>query len=209
MRYNEHDFTLTPWNPFLEKEGIRSKWNPLSEYKEFQVSVPDIDEDLFLNYMLCVYHKASPFVRDYESARERKMRTLDFFGVEKHDGNYKSGIQDILDGKNRIANSYIHRFCTLQNDQLFSMLQINMMAYDKLMHKMIGDIDKEDDTEKVAIITEKTSAELEKLLKRIQEQKKQFYQKDIEIIDTQDQEFLSYARVPGYPELIAHGHVSI
>lgn len=206
MNYIDEDFSGLPWNP-LKGKKVRTLWPAFSEYREFAKEIPGVNEDLFFNYMALVYHKNSPLVRDYESAKDRKYKALDELKVGRKDGKYDEALQDIVDGKNKDANRMIHRFLSLLNDQQFSLLQVTMISFDKLMIKLLEVSD--DGVERAVLETNKASLQLDQMAKRIQALKLEFYQRDTTILDEQDEEMLSYSRVPGYTERIVAGKIRI
>lgn len=205
--YSPKDFDNLPWNPLKVSKKVDEQWKPFAAYKEFQLPLNGMDRDMFLNYMCLVYHKDSVLVQDFDNITDRKHKALDLLGADHKDGFYSKAVEDVLNHKNRNADYMVIRFCSLQNNQRYTLLTTLSISYDRLMKDIYdkassGDMDGAKDIN----IMNKTANDI---LASIDKLKKEVFVNDKEVASSADEEMLSYARIPGYPELIAHGKISV
>ena len=205
--YSPKDFDNLPWNPLKIKKNVEEQWRPFQAYKEFQQSLRGMDKDLFLNMMCLSYHKDSLLVQDYDNINDRIHKSLSLLGVEHKNGEYKKDILEVIEHRNRAADMMIIRFCSLQNNQRYTLLVTLSISYDKLM-KQIYDETIDGGMEKAEMLG-KMNKTANELLKSIDQLKKEVFVNDKEIASAADEEMLSYARIPGYPELVAHAKIQI
>lgn len=200
--YTVKDFDNLPWNPLKEKKDIESKWK-FKSYAEFNIPMDKkFNKDLFYNLMCLVYHRESQLVTDIDNVSIRYQKALELLNIApKEDGKFEKNIQDILDYKNVLALKMIYRFCSVIGDFKYKTYIALSIAYDKELMSLIdgSDVEKFD---KVNKAINDTIVNLEKL-------KKEIFSKDDRVADQSNEEILSYARTPGYPELVAHGKIKI
>lgn len=206
--YNVKDFDNLPWNPLKEKKGIENLWKPFLAYKEFGYPLRGLDKDFFFNYMCLVYHFKSVLVQDFESPKDRKYKALDLLEIPSKDGKYSQAIEKMLNHENTSADLMIIRFCSLQNNQRYTLYITLGISYDKLMKKMYEQIDGKDLFSSAKEINALNSS-ANNLLESIDKLKKELFYNDMEVANQSDEEILSYARVPGYPEMFAHGKLEL
>lgn len=206
--YKPIDFDNLPWNPLRTKKKVADYYKAFSEYKEFQQELKGVEKDLFFNFMGLVYHKDSLLVKDYENITDRQYKALELLEVPVKDGSYAKPIEDIIKHKNVTADKMIVRFCSLMNNQRYTMFVTIGMNYDKLMFKINAEVsgnDIESGIENLAKFTKQA----DETLKMLDKLKKEIFVGDVEVANKADEELLNYARVPGYPELYASGKFQI
>jgi hypothetical protein len=206
--YADKDFDNLPWNPIRVKKDVDQQWRPLTAYKEFQYPLGNLDRDLFLNYMCLVYHKDSVLVADFENAKDRKYKALELLDVPHSNGKYSEHIERLINNNHESADLMIIRFCSLLNNQRYSLFVTLGMTYDKLM-KQIYETSQQEDLVNAVKDTGTLNKHANDILRSLDDLKKELFAKDKHISDKADEEFLSYARVPGYPEMLAHGKIEI
>lgn len=206
--YKPVDFDNLPWNPLRTKKKVADYYKAFGAYKEFQQDVKGIDKDLLFNLIGLVYHKECLLVKDYENITDRQYKALELLDVPVKNGEYPKVIEDIIKHKNVVADKMIIRFCSLMNDQRYTMFVTIGMNYDKLMFKINQEVsgnDIETGIENLAKFTKQA----DETLKMLDKLKKEIFVGDVEVASKADEELLNYARVPGYPELYASGKFEI
>lgn len=209
MLYKKEDFDNLFWNAFGNPKNVRTLWNTLNVYEEFQADLGGINEDLFFNYMEMVYHRDCVMVKDFDNTSDRKIRAFESLGEEKKKaGLFSVKVQEILDGKNKAANRMIIRFCALQHSQKWALLTVSSQSFDRLLFRMM-DKSEEKDIEDAATETDKIQKTLNNMLKNMEALKKEIFMGDMTTAADSDEDFLSHARVPGFTERIVRGDIRI
>lgn len=212
MAYKKDDFDNLFWNPLRNPKKVREQWSKFDLYKEFETKnfeMLEVDEDLLFNYILLTFHKECVIVKDYDNLLDRKHKVLDILGVKTNkDGLYPAGMELIIIGGSPTANKMIHRFCTLQNNQKYSTLCALGNNYDRILYRLVNEAD-EEDMAKAIELSAKSTKDLRALMDEIEKYKKEIFLGDKIVADNSDDDFLSYARVAGFPELIGAGKIKI
>lgn len=209
MSYKKDDFSNLPWNPFDNPTGVKKLYPPLTLYKEFSLDLLGTDKDLFYNFMVMNYHRESILVKDYDVIKDRKEKALEILDVDKNKSDkWPVNIERIINGSNDAANKMILRFCTLQNSQKYSLLCAMGTNYDRILFRLSEEANITDINEAVTL-SAKSFQELEKMSAQIDKLKKEVFSGDMKAADEADNDFISYSRVAGYPELIMVGKEKI
>ena len=196
--YTVRDFDNLPWNPLKDKKDIESKWK-FKAYKEFNEKLDkNLNKDLFYNIMCLVYHRDSQLVIDIDNVSMRYEKALELLNIKPDKNNkYEKGIQDLLEYKNLAALKMIYRFCSVIGDLRFKTFIALSINYDKKLLELMSNNDIEDLTKFNKALND-TLANIEKLQKEV-------FSKDETVANEAESEILLYARMPGFPELIASG----
>lgn len=199
--YTVRDFNILPWNPLKEKKDVESKWK-FKAYKEFNESLGRLDKDTFYNIMALVYHIDSQLVIDIENVSIRYQKALELLNIKSDkNGKYAKPIQDLLEYKNLSALKMIYRFCSVIGDLKYKTYIALSISYDKNLLDLMSMSDIED--------INKFNKATSDILSNIEKLKKEIFSRDDKVADESNEEILSYARMPGFPELIASGRKTI
>lgn len=200
--YTAKDFDILPWNPLKDKKDLESKWK-FKVYQEFSLPLDRrLNRDLFYNIMCLVYHRNSQLVIDIDNVSIRYQKALELLNVAPlADGKYERHIQDLIEYKSAPAIKMIYRFCSVIGDLKYKTFISLSTAYDK----KLSELSEVNDVEEMG----KFNKAIDEIIVNIEKYRKEIFAKDEQIADESNDEILSYARMPGYAEMVAFDKIKI
>lgn len=146
----------------------------LSKVKEFRANPGEkLDNNKVMQYILCLYDKASPYRKKYPDVLKRKIEVAHDceFQVEAG-GNFESPVEDFLKGKNRVVNQKAVAYVRLHRNFKYAYMVTIEESYYALMLEILGG-----ETKKIATAKE-VQGELEETLLEILNQDNNPYLRD-------------------------------
>jgi len=124
--FRVEDYDNMQYNPVVVPAGksVLEFYVKLKIYPEFNSIIPDVDRNLVLRYIFCMYCIGSPFFT-IDNVMQRKVIAAREVGFPVgKDGMHIKEYQSVMYGKNAIVNAMIIRFCRLQHSMAFTKLML-------------------------------------------------------------------------------------
>lgn len=132
MDYHKDDFKklLIPSYSLQKADEVGEKCVLLKKYDIFFFPLLELDRAEIIKFISFCYDEHSPFVRDYEDPRRRKVEAANFIGFDKDEhGAFEIKYSGVFLGINENVNKMIIQYCRLQRNTEFSKLVIFEEAY--------------------------------------------------------------------------------
>jgi hypothetical protein len=132
------------FNPTKVPEGVSifKIYPELSKYPTFKKSPgKEMDNDLVMLYVICMYDKSTPYRAKYPDVLKRKIEIAHDVGFEMSDkGIFSDPIEDMLRGNNSVVNNKIVEFVRLLRSHKYSYLvTIEASYYNVMLQVMEGE----------------------------------------------------------------------
>lgn len=157
-----------------DNTDILKFYKDLGKIKEFRANPGEgIDNNKIMQYILCLYDKASPYRKKFTDVLKRKIEVAHDceFEVEAG-GNFTAPVEDFLKGKNRIVNQKAVAYVRMHRNFKYSYMVTIEESYYSLMLEILGG-----ETRKIATAKE-VQGELEETLLEILNQDNNPYLRD-------------------------------
>lgn len=132
MDYHKDDFKglLIPSYSLQKADEVGEKCVLLKKYDIFFFPLPELDLAEIIKFISFCYDEHSPFVRDFEDPRRRKIEAANFIGFDKDEhGSFDIKYSGVFLCINETVNKMIIQYCRLQRNPEFSKLVIFEEAY--------------------------------------------------------------------------------
>jgi hypothetical protein len=170
----EYNGIMYPPDRVPEGTDILKFYKDLSKIKEFRLNPGEgLENTKVMQYIICLYDKASPYRRKYNDVLKRKIEVAHDceFEVEAG-GNFMPPVEDFLRGKNRVVNQKAVAYVRMHRNFKYSYMVTIEESYYKLMLEILGG-----ETKKIATAKE-VQGELEETLLEILNQDNNPYLRD-------------------------------
>jgi len=143
-QFNNLEFRGMMFNPTKVPEGVSifKIYPELSKYSTFKKSPgKEMDNDLVMLYVICMYDKSTPYRAKYPDVLKRKIEIAHDVGFEMSDkGIFSDPIEDMLRGNNSVVNNKIVEFVRLLRSHKYSYLvTIEASYYNVMLQVMEGE----------------------------------------------------------------------
>lgn len=143
-QFNNLEFRGMMFNPTKVPEGVSifKIYPELSKYPTFKKSPgKEMDNDLVMLYVICMYDKSTPYRAKYPDVLKRKIEIAHDVGFEMSDkGIFSDPIEDMLRGNNSVVNNKIVEFVRLLRSHKYSYLvTIEASYYNVMLQVMEGE----------------------------------------------------------------------
>jgi hypothetical protein len=125
----------------VEGKSVLKIFPELSKHKIFRTSPgPEIDNNLVLLFIMCIYDKGTPYRGKYSDVLKRKAEVANDVGF-KHDeeGNFETPIEDMLKGNNEVVNRKIVEYVRIHRNIKYTYFVAMEQAYYDLMLESLSD----------------------------------------------------------------------
>lgn len=143
-QFNNLEFRGMMFNPTKVPDGasIFKVYPELSKYPTFKKSPgKEMDNDLVMLYIICMYDKSTPYRAKYPDVLKRKIEIAHDVGFDMSDkGIFSDPIEDMLRGNNSVVNNKIVEFVRLLRSHKYSYLvTIEASYYNVMLQVMEGE----------------------------------------------------------------------
>lgn len=196
--FKENDFAKMKYNISLLKEGEDPvhHFEDLKRLESFK-NYKKKDRPELVRYILLMYDKNSPFVRNFSSYEKRQVETAAFVG---YPADKKKLVNErLFELKDEDVINMIIDFCKLMADLKWTALISNLQTfyqYQKAIYEEVVDVKGDTDKLKAAEIKSKLLKECDQIIERVEQ-----YEKDIFIGDNNLMDLAKPRRIS--PELLA------
>lgn len=158
--FDERDFNELMF-PSVMKKNVLKNTPKLAEINVFCEYSGNLKADNVIRYIACVYDRASPIRKKFESDdKKKKTWAARYAGWEADkEGVFEQEIDDILKCRNQEVNKMILEYVRLYNDPEWSLIQVGYEAYYQKLQSILS-ISGESDKAKDKAGTEKIKGEL-------------------------------------------------
>lgn len=193
-QFSDKEFSQMMYNPLRipEGESVLKFYKDLAKIRAFKLDPGEgIDNNKLMQYIFCMYDKNSPYRRKYSDALKRKIEIAHDVEFEEEGGGiFVSPIEDLLKGKNRIANLKIVEYVRLHRNFKYAFLvSIEVSYYTMMVEVMGGSVKQVSDMKGIQIELEDTMLEIlnqdnnpylkEELLRYMEDERLQLRPEDI------------------------------
>jgi hypothetical protein len=141
-QFTDKEFSQMMYNPIRIPEGssVLKFYKDLSKVRAFRLDPGEgIDNDLIMQYVLCMYDKGSPYRKKYSDVLKRKIEVAHDIGFEDiGGGSFTSPIEDMLKGHNRVVNQKIVEYVRLHRNFKYAFLVSIETSYYSIMLDIMG-----------------------------------------------------------------------
>lgn len=143
-QFTNIEFRGMAYNPSKIPEGtsIFKIYPELARYSTFKKSPgPDIDNELVMLYIICMYDRSTPYRSKFPDVLKRKIEIAHDVGFEMDEkGVFADPIEDMLKGNNNIVNKKIVEFVRMLRSPKYSYLvTIEASYYNVMLQVMEGE----------------------------------------------------------------------
>ncbi len=146
-----------------EGESIFKIFPDLKKYSIFKKSPgPELDNNLTLMYIFCMYDKSTPYRGKYTDVLKRKIEIAHDVGFRLDEkGNFEDPVEDMLKGKNGVVNRKIVEFVRIHRSFKYTYLvTIEASYYNVMLEVMEGATKRIPDLKNIQEELEETMAEI-------------------------------------------------
>ena len=136
----------------LDRDNIFQKIPDISYYDEFSASI-NLPINNVIAYIVYCYDMNSPIVRKYDNINRRKKLAAKKAGFDESDGVFNSKVDSMLSGNDIVINGMILRYCRIQNNDDWGLMQTFREAMHKLEKKLIAPDDKSSEKDIIKNLT--------------------------------------------------------
>lgn len=152
----------------IEGEDIVGKFKALHPKLNRPFELKMVSDESVVKYIVAMYDISSPFVRQYFDLRERRNHVAKYADFPKKGGHYIEEVEDIVAGKNSIANDLIVRYMFCQADIDFIQLQTYQhMYYDQVKATVGNAFEKPGDFEKLKKNIDSLTSDIKRLQRSV------------------------------------------
>lgn len=174
--FHSREFQNMMFNPEKIPDGssVLKFYKELNKVREFRLDPGEgIDNDKVMQYILCLYDKASPYRKKFTDVLKRKVEVAHDIGfATTDDGNFESPVEDFLKGKNKIVNQKAVQYVRLHRNFKYAYMVTIEESYYTLMTEILGG-----ETKKI-VTAKEIQGELEETLLEILNQDSNPYLRD-------------------------------
>lgn len=143
LQFTPIEFRGMMYNPSKvpENESVFKVFPELSKYKIFKKSPgPELDNNLVMLYVFCMYDKSTPYRGQYTDVLKRKIEIAHDIGFKMDKkGIFEEPVEDMLKGKNTIVNCKVVEFVRIQRSFKYTYLvTIEASYYNVMLEVMQG-----------------------------------------------------------------------
>jgi hypothetical protein len=142
LSHHQKEYSQMMYDPSRVPEGadILKFYKDLGKIREFRLNPGEgLDNNKVMEYILCLYDKASPYRRKYTDVLKRKIEVAhDCMFPTEAGGNFEPVVEDFLKGRNRVVNQKAVAYVRLHRNFKFSYLVTIEETYYNLMLEILG-----------------------------------------------------------------------
>ncbi len=148
--YKSSDFNKMLFNPFLlsENTNLLSKFKELGKYSEFKASLPSMNRNCIIRYILYAFDRRSPLL-DIRDVIEKRIMSASLSYWVLDDGRYSLEYEDVVRGLNLEVNAMIVRFCSIQANEVFTAFVGFSESLRKQTLKLMDDNEEDENTKTI------------------------------------------------------------
>lgn len=146
-----------------EGESVLEVFKELKKYKIFKKSPgPELDNNLVLLYIMCMYDKSTPYRGKYTDVLKRKIEIAHDVGFQMDEkGIFADPVEDMLKGNNKIVNDKVVEFVRIHRSFKYTYLvTIEASYYNVMLEVMEGATKRIPDLRGIQEELEETMAQL-------------------------------------------------
>ena len=146
-----------------EGESVFKIFPELKKYSIFKQSPgPELNNDLVMLYIFCMYDKSNPYRGKYTDVLKRKVEIAHDVGFKMDEkGVFLEPVEDMLKGKNKIVNRKIVEFVRIHRSFKYTYLvTIESSYYNVMLEVMEGETKRIPDLRNIQKELEDTMADL-------------------------------------------------
>jgi hypothetical protein len=141
-QFSEIEFRQMMYNPAKVPDDVPvvRYYKDLIKHKIFKKSPgPELDNNLVMLYILCMYDKHSPYRTKFPNVLKRKIEIAHDVGFDTIEGGiFEEEVENFLKGQNRIVNEKIVEYVRLHRNFKYTFLVGIENSYYKLMRDVMG-----------------------------------------------------------------------
>jgi len=165
LQFTEIEFRGMLFNPAKVPEGesVLEVFKELKKYKIFKKSPgPELDNNLVLLYIMCMYDKSTPYRGKYTDVLKRKIEIAHDVGFQMDEkGIFADPVEDMLKGNNKIVNDKVVEFVRIHRSFKYTYLvTIEASYYNVMLEVMEGATKRIPDLRGIQEELEETMAQL-------------------------------------------------
>ena len=164
-QFTSIEFRGMLYNPSKVPEGesVFKIFPELKKYSDFKKSPgPELDNDMVMLYVFCMYDKSNPYRGKYIDVLKRKVEIAHDVGFTMDEkGVFSEPVEDMLKGKNKVVNRKIVEFVRIHRSFKYTYLvTIETSYYNVMLEVMEGATKRIPDLKNIQEELEETMAEL-------------------------------------------------
>lgn len=164
-QFTNIEFKGMVYNPsrIPEDESVFKIYPALKQYSILKKSPgPELNNDLVLLYIFCMYDKSTPYRGKYTDVLKRKIEIAHDVGfVLDEKGNFEDPVEDMLKGNNKIINQKVVEFVRIHRSFKYTYLvTIEASYYNVMLEVMEGATKRIPDLRSIQEELENTMVEL-------------------------------------------------
>ncbi|MDA3806305.1 MAG: hypothetical protein PF440_00185 [Thiomicrorhabdus sp.] len=142
-QFTNTEFKGMMFNPAKIPDGVSifKTYPDLKKYQIFKKSPgPQLDNDLIMLYIMCMYDKSTPYKGKYRDVLKRKIEIAHDVGFPLDEkGTYQEPVEEMMKGKNVIVNKKIIEFVRMHRSFKYTFLvTIEASYYNVMLEVMAG-----------------------------------------------------------------------
>ena len=164
-QFTSIEFRGMLYNPSKVPEGesVFKIFPELKKYSDFKKSPgPELDNDMVMLYVFCMYDKRNPYRGKYIDVLKRKVEITHDVGFTMDEkGVFSEPVEDMLKGKNKVVNRKIVEFVRIHRSFKYTYLvTIEASYYNVMLEVMAGDTKRIPDLRNIQEELEDTMADI-------------------------------------------------
>lgn len=141
LQFTDIEFRGMMYNPSKVPDGASpfTIYPDLKNHKIFKRSPgPEMDNNLVMLYIFCMYDKSTPYRSKYPNVLKRKIEIAHDVGFEMDNkGVFSDPVEDMLKGNNKIVNRKIVEFVRIQRSFKYTYLVTIEASYYNVMKEVV------------------------------------------------------------------------
>lgn len=141
-QFVDKEFSQMMYSPVrvIDGESLLKFYKELGKNRTFRLDPGEgINNDMIMQYILCMYDKNSPYRKKYSDVLKRKIEVAHDVGfVDIGGGIFEPPIEDMLKGRNIIVNRKIVEYVRLHRNFKYAFLVSIEASYYTIMQDIMG-----------------------------------------------------------------------
>lgn len=168
MKYSQSDFSGLSVPVHLAKtdKPIKDQFSLFTLYPEFSKSIPEIEQDSLLKYIVYMYDCNTP-LKSISDMLTRKAKAAELAGIKSDNNHWPLPVLQMFYGQSKVANAMMIRYARVQQNQDWFILKTFEEKLFKSLQMLVDDAEANEKTKDQLFAIKTLRDEIAQLMKKI------------------------------------------